>query len=206
MAAQTSVVTSLSIAGGSTPTGKINLRNNALVIDHSGASPIATVAAQIASAYNGGLWDGNGITSSLANNSTHAVGFAERSELTSVPAIFGTVDGTAVLARYTRFGDADLNGVVNLDDFNRLAANFGQSGKFWHQGDFNFNGIVNLDDFNKLAANFGLIAGPGGPTPEDWSMLATRVPEPVWGCVCVGASLMMRRRARTGSRAQPYHL
>jgi uncharacterized protein (TIGR03382 family) len=76
-----------------------------------------------------------------------------------------------------------------------LAANFGLSGKFWHEADFTFDGLVNLQDFNRLAANFGLTAGPGGPTPLDWSNLASAIPEP--GSLCAGvfgAGLLLRRR------------
>jgi hypothetical protein len=199
--AGTSNVKLLTIDGGSTPTGKIDLRNNALVIDHSGSSPIATVAAQIASAYNGGLWNANGITSSMANSSTHGLGFAERSALASVPGIFGAVDADALLVRYTRYGDADVNGLVNLDDFNRLAANFGQSNRFWYQGDFTYNGIVNLDDFNRLAANFGMMVGPEGPAPQDWARLATLVPEPGSAAIatfCAAVALRRRRNLPSG--------
>ena len=60
------------------------------------------------------------------------------------------------------FGDANLQGSVNLTDFNTLAANFGQSGMTWQQADFNGDGIVNLTDFNLLAGNFG-VARAGGP-------------------------------------------
>jgi hypothetical protein len=50
---------------------------------------------------------------------------------------------------------------VNLDDFNVLAANFGQSGRTFTQGDFTYDGTVNLDDFNVLAGRFGIVlAGP----------------------------------------------
>jgi hypothetical protein len=65
------------------------------------------------------------------------------------------VDDTSVLVRYTRYGDHDLSGTVNLDDLNRLASNFGQTDRSWSQGDSDYNGIVNLDDFNRLAANCG---------------------------------------------------
>jgi hypothetical protein len=54
-------------------------------------------------------------------------------------------------------GDANHDGRVNLDDFNVLAANFGQSPRDFTQGDFNYNGIVNLDDFNILASRFGTV-------------------------------------------------
>jgi hypothetical protein len=37
------------------------------------------------------------------------------------------VDGSAVLARLTRYGDANLDGSVNLSDFNALASNFGKA-------------------------------------------------------------------------------
>jgi phosphoheptose isomerase len=59
-------------------------------------------------------------------------------------------------------GDADNDGIVNLSDFNTLAANFGQRPRTFSQGDFNYDGTVNLSDFNLLAARFGtLLAGDG---------------------------------------------
>jgi hypothetical protein len=132
----------------------------------------------------------------MANSSTHGLGYGEASALTTVPPIFGTVDGTAVLVRYTPYGDADLNGVVNLNDFNRLAANFGASGVGWADGDFDYSGSVNLSDFNRLAANFGLSAGPEGPTVEDWAALAAAVPEPAVLAPLACAALLARRRKR----------
>jgi hypothetical protein len=91
------------------------------------------------------------------------VGVAEATDLFTVfPAPFAgtTVDNTSVLVRYTLYGDADLNRSVNLDDFNRLASNFGASPRRWSQGDFTFDTLVNLDDFNRLASNFGLSVAP----------------------------------------------
>ena len=46
---------------------------------------------------------------------------------------------------------------VNLQDFNRLAANFGMTGATYSDGDVNYDGLVNLQDFNRLAANFGMV-------------------------------------------------
>jgi hypothetical protein len=69
------------------------------------------------------------------------------------------VNGQLIIDRnYERLsidGDADLNGTVNLLDFNALATNFGKSGQSWQQGDFDGNGSVNISDFNKLASQFG---------------------------------------------------
>ena len=95
-----------------------------------------------------------------------------------------------------RQGDANLNGAVNLDDFNVLAANFGQANRTWQQGDFTYDGRVTLDDFNALAANFGLSAGPDGPTPADWSALAAAVPESTTLSVVLAAAFLARRRHR----------
>jgi hypothetical protein len=142
--------------------GTLDITDNAAVIDHAGANPIVQVQAEVTRGYNGGTWDGTGITSSTAETTVNtAVGYAESTELfASFPATFAgvTVDDTAVLLRHTVYGDADLNRTVNLADFNRLAANFGGTNRRWSHGDFDFNGLVNLNDFNRLAAQFGLSA------------------------------------------------
>jgi hypothetical protein len=57
-------------------------------------------------------------------------------------------------------GDANRDRTVNLQDFNTLAANFGQSPRNFSQADFNYDGTVNLSDFNILAARFGTSVGP----------------------------------------------
>ena len=59
-------------------------------------------------------------------------------------------------------GDATRDGVVNLADFNILAANFGQSNRPFTEGDFNYDGTVNLLDFNILAGHFGQQVAPAG--------------------------------------------
>jgi hypothetical protein len=74
------------------------------------------------------------------------------------------VDNTSILIKHTFYGDANLDGAVNLTDFNRVAANWGATAlPAWSRGNFDYNDIVNLSDFNKLAANFGAgVAGPDG--------------------------------------------
>jgi len=187
--AASSKVHTLTVDSGTT----LDVTNNAFVVDYgtpapgAEAEPFDTIRARIVAAYNGGAWDQPGITSSMANSSTFAVGYAEASALTTIPSIFLGADSTSVLFRYTRYGDADLSGNVNSDDFNRLASNFGLSGKVWTDGDFNFSGTVNSDDFNLLASSFGLSAGADGVVdPEDWAALAAAVPEPTSALIFVG--------------------
>jgi hypothetical protein len=182
----------------SSPGARIDMSNNSIILDSGAAPVVAGVREQLRTGYNSGLWNGTGINSgTAAANPGHSIGYALATDLfTSFPATFmgEPVDATALLLNYTRTGDANLDGVVNLRDFNRLAANFG-NGDTWFKGDFNFDGITSLVDFDLLAANFGFSASSGGPTPADWAALATLVPEP--GCAAaiaiVGLALPRRR-------------
>ena len=187
-----------------TGTGRMDLADNAATVDYEpGSNPLNSIRSQIISAYNNASWTGGGIGSSLADTTTRGVGYAEASSLTSIPPIFGAVDDTTVLIRLTRYGDADLNGLVNLSDFNRLAGSFGlTSGAVWTQADFNYDGRVNLSDFNLLAANFGLSAAGLGVTPQDWSALAAAVPEPACAAVVFGAAATAALRAARSSSSR----
>ena len=174
-----------------TAPGTLDLTDNDVVIDYDAASPVATLRSTL---HAGGI-----VTSAVATDA--AVGFAEATDLfTAFPATFAgqTIDDTSVLLCVTRRGDANLDGAVNLQDFNRLAANFGATGSArWSQGDFNYDGNVNLIDFNLLAGNFGQTAG-GTLSPEDWSTLAAAVPEP--GGLIVGLSVIASLRRRRTPR------
>jgi hypothetical protein len=171
-----------------------------LIIDYASASPIATVLDQIRSGRGSGAWDGTGIASSLGDSLARGIGYAEASALyTQFPATFAglEVDSTSLLLRLTRYGDANLDLLVNLADFNALASNFGQTGRAWSSGDFNYDQVVNLSDFNLLAANFGLSASPDGPTPQDWAALAAAIPEPATlGMLLVSGTCLRRQRGR----------
>jgi hypothetical protein len=109
------------------------------------------------------------------------------------------VDGSTVIVKFTIYGDANLDAFVDLDDFNRLAANFGGTNKIWSQGDFNYDGRVNLNDFNLLAANFGMTFGPA-LTPADWAALAGAVPEPSAALLFTSALAAVPGRTRRRNR------
>ena len=190
-------VTALTIAGGATPTAKLNLTNNAMAIDYTGTSPASSVRDLLQAGFANGAWTGNGITSSHAaaiaadSSNTHktAIGFAEASAIGNPTTWFGqSVDGTSLLMRYTFSGDANLDGHVNSGDFTSLSQNFNGSGRFWWHGDFNFDGIVNALDFNMIATNFGQVM-----TSE---ALGALVPEPSFACLALSTCLLLRRRPR----------
>ncbi|CAN5683804.1 hypothetical protein BH09PLA1_BH09PLA1_24600 [soil metagenome] len=159
----TSRMKSLTIAGSTNAwTGRLNLADNDLVVDYTGASPIATITNQIKTARGTGVWSGNGITSSLANANRFALGVAEASDVLGVAG--GTfsgqgVDGTAVLVKFTYYGDADLNGIVNFDDYSRIDGGFNNGGNKWSRGDFDYNGVINFDDYSLIDLAFNTQSG-----------------------------------------------
>jgi hypothetical protein len=181
-----SVVNTLSIAGDATPTAKLNLSNNAAIVDYTGASPVATIRQQILSGRGGaGLgktWNGQGITSSTAaaaEPESRSIGFAENATLPLGP--YTTfrgqpVDSTAVLMAFTRTGDANLDGRVNDDDVTIVGASYapGVAGASWATGDFDYNGFVDDDDVTLL----GVFYNPSAPPPTAPSSAAAAVPEP----------------------------
>jgi hypothetical protein len=186
-----------------TNTGTIDLGGSAVIRYPPGGTPAEAVRAQLVTGHNGGTWDGPGINSSRAAGAPgYAVGYAEARQVLNgfpSPASWNgwTVYEDTLLLLCTRYGDADLDGEVNLQDFNRLASNFGSTGAVWTQGDFNYDGIVNLQDFNRLASNFGLGAAGAEVTPDEWARLGAAVPEPgMLGLFGVAATAAMWRRRR----------
>lgn len=149
-------VTRLDLAGGGN--GILDLNDNDMIIDYTGLSPIAAIQGFLQTGYNGGLWNGGQLMTSLGNASVNSLGYAEATDLFTVfPTVFSgqPIDADSIAIKYTFYGDAKLDGNVNLSDFDVLAANFGASPRRWSQGDFTFNFVVNLADFDRLAANFG---------------------------------------------------
>ena len=144
----------------------LDLGSNAMIVDYAGASPLGGIASALASGYAAGAWTGNGIrSSSAAANTAFALGYGEAGTVLGLTGsdtgtfMGQTVDATSVLVRYTRNGDANLDGAVTIADFNALAAKFNATtGVGWVDGDFNYDGQVTIADFNLLAANFNLSA------------------------------------------------
>lgn len=55
----------------------------------------------------------------------------------------------------TRWGDSDLDGEVNFNDFLNLSSNFGRRDATFADGDADGDGGVSFSDFLSLSANFG---------------------------------------------------
>jgi acrosin len=148
-------------------TGKLDLTDNDLIVDYAGASQLAVVQVLINLGRNGGAWNGNGITSSAAAaNAQHntTLGAMEASEFQSIYGVGATFDGriidsSAVLVKYTYYGDADFNGQVNFDDYVRTDNGFNNHLNHWVNGDYDGNGSVNFDDYVLIDLAFNTQSG-----------------------------------------------
>ena len=145
----------------------LDLANGGLVVDYTGASPLPGLLTALTAGYAAGAWTGTGIRSSSAAADAaraHALGVAEASDAlglsgTATTAFLGrTVDATSVLVRYTLYGDADLNGKVDFNDFLRLQSNFGTAAAGFAKGNFNYDSTTDFNDFLLLQSNFGMNA------------------------------------------------
>jgi hypothetical protein len=171
------VTRGLSIAGSTNAwTGKLNLNDNDLVLDYPGGNPtpLPTIVNQIRTARNNGAWNGNGITSSAAAAANPAATTLGAIEAADYLAIYGpaatfsgqTIDNSAVLVKYTWYGDSDFNGKVNFDDYVRIDNGFNSHLSGWTNGDFDLNGVVNFDDYVLIDLAFNVQSGTLRRAPE----------------------------------------
>jgi hypothetical protein len=168
------VLNTLTINSG----GTLDINDNAVIVDYTGASPVAAIRSKIIEGRGGAgfgkQWNGTGITSSAAAQAnvtapeSRSVGYAENAllPLGRYSTFRGQpVDDTAVLIAYTRTGDANLDGVVSNDDVTIVGANFalGLAKPAWALGDFEYNGFVDNDDVTLLGAFYNPTAAPPPP-------------------------------------------
>jgi hypothetical protein len=213
----------ISIAGSSNSwTGKLDLANNDLIAYRGSLSQITNL---VKSGYAGGTWQGNGITSSAAaSDTTHltALGVIQNTPdgTTNGIALYSNFHGTAVynnyvLAGYTYYGDANLDGQVDSSDYTLIDGAYlnNQNSSSpqltgWYNGDFNYDGVINGSDYTLIDNAFnaqGLNLGGGTSDAEIAQVTAqisgpastSAVPEPATlGLLGVAFFGTLRRRPR----------
>jgi hypothetical protein len=204
-----SSVGSLTIAAGAT----LDLANNDLIVNYSGSSPAAAIRAYLQSGFNAGAWNGTGIASSAAAGDASALtglGYAEAADA-GLHSVDGIGVGSAVVVKYTYYGDSSLDGKVDLgNDFNLFLQGFLHGGASWEQGDYNYDGVVNAADFNLFVNGFKAQGNPLGALDSviessallsgaQKAQLVSLVPEPdtlMLACAAAGAAVMVRHRRR----------
>ncbi|HET7091959.1 MAG TPA: hypothetical protein VFI22_00725, partial [Thermomicrobiales bacterium] len=123
------VTKSLSIING----GRLDLNDNDMIVDYTGASPIGTwngsaysgILGLIQTGRNNAAWNGPGIdsTNAAGTGGLTSLGVDEAASQFQITAgqtaLFDsqTVDDTAVIIKYTYAGDANLDGRLNGDDY-----------------------------------------------------------------------------------------
>jgi hypothetical protein len=149
------IVGGLSITGS----GNFDLNDNDAIVN---GGSVNAIQALVTSARNGGNWLGNGLNSSTARTASPAnstLGVMSGGDYLGVyggGAVFAgeAVNAGSVLVKYTYYGDADFNGVVNFDDYSRTDNGFSTGKTGWLNGDFDGNGVVNFDDYSLIDLAF----------------------------------------------------
>src|SRR5205085_3613448 len=93
-----------------------------------------------------------------------------------------SVDGSSVLVIYTYGGDANLDGILNGDDYFQIDSHFNQDGVVfgYYDGDFNYDGSINGDDYFIIDSNWntGSTATPFPTSAAGDLAWVAAVPEP----------------------------
>ncbi len=194
--------------GSLTASGKLNLNDNDLIVRNGAlgtwnGSAYSGVTGAVARGYGNGTFNGAGgivTTQSDATSGTlTTIGVASNADLGR--AVFDGVSLGAddVIAMYTLGGDADLDGVVNGDDYFQIDSAFSQDLRGWFHGDFNYDGVINGEDYFIIDSNFprqgAARLGTASAAPARAPSLIT-VPEPAGIAICLGPLLLARRRRR----------
>jgi len=193
---------SLSITGN----GVLDIGNNRIIIDYS--SPATDPIASIASWIKNGFYNlaGPQIISSdiaaddAASGLSYGIGYADGAD----GAVAGLPSGE-IEVMFTLLGDANLDGIVNSEDFTPFSANVGKNGG-WDKGDFNYDGTINSEDFTPFSANLGksaTLAAAAGALESADSLSLANVPEPASAGLMVMAGLGILRRRRRSLPSQP---
>ena len=199
-----------------------DVASNQVTVNYAGdsPSPAGTLREQLIAGRGGigvgnGVWTGSGIASSAAaaanaiDPESRAVGYAENPAAPLGDLTAAGENDPAILIRYTRTGDANLDGVVNDDDLTIVSANYapGVPNLHWAMGDFDYNGFVDDDDVTLLGAFYDPAAAPLAASAESSTssrsqVTAFVVPEPSTAmlflamCCCAACTATARNSIR----------
>ena len=151
----TNTATSLTITGS----GRLDLANNSLI---TSTSP-ATIRQYLIAGYNGGVWNGTGGISSISANASYNIPASNGGHLTALGYTSGTsAAGMALglatnqtLVKYTIYGDANLDGKVDINDLDIVLSNYlSTNAATWDTGDFYYAGQTEIGDLNVVLSNY----------------------------------------------------
>src|SRR5439155_7464315 len=145
--------------------GLLDLNGNDALIHHGDASSLRT---QLRSGFIGasGTWSGtSGIKTSAGQADSRKIIAIGMRALDS-----GSFDGVSlasgdVVLKETFFGDANLDGLVNSQDYSLIEFNVtnGVTATGWVNGDFNYDGAVTAADYSLIATEYAIQIVSGSP-------------------------------------------
>ncbi len=137
--------------------GSLELNDNDMIIK---ASDIDTIQSLLQQGQNNN-WSGPGIRSAAAAT--------DPANLTTLGMILNTPgqsfdnqssSATDILIKYTYYGDANLDGVVNGDDYTLIDSGFSIGEHYWMNGDFNYDGTIDGSDYSLIDNAFNTQSTP----------------------------------------------
>jgi hypothetical protein len=200
--------------------GRLDLADNDMIVQGAGAAGLAQITSQLKQGFNSGGWNGSaGIISSAAAGdsaqlttlgvilNSNSAGGALMSTFDNQP-----VTAADVLVKYTYYGDANLDGVVNGSDYAFIDNGYNSQGTNdpltgWINGDFNYDGVINGDDYALIDNSFNnqedSLAVSQGATSSELiatstnqiaTVYTTAVPEPATLSLGFGLAMLLQRR------------
>ncbi len=145
--------------------GGANIKAGKLVFDYTGdTTPAATIRTLLTVSYHSGnsTHFDVGQFRSLTADGDHALGWRDN------------IAAKQVMVAYTLYGDATLNGAVDISDLAALGQNWNGTNKVWVQGDFNYDGKVDISDLAYLGQHWN----QSMPSFDGGEAGMARIPEP----------------------------
>ncbi|MGN6366671.1 MAG: beta strand repeat-containing protein [Phycisphaerae bacterium] len=191
----TSKVNALNLLGstGNWLTG-LDLTNNNLIVEDalSKAATIARLQDQVN--YGGAHAAGIYTSAGLPANMTIAVVDNAAAGLSTFGGL--SVDANSILVGAELFGDANIDGKVDLTDLSTVLNHFGTPSTAWTDGNFDGAASIDLTDLSFVLNNFGTTT----PTPGLSAGPSIAAPEPASLAVAVPGLLLLRRRSPSRRR------
>jgi len=137
--------------------GSLDLNDNALIV--TGGSASRNAVLDLTSGYV--KW--GGIMSSI--NGPFGGLAALVNDKGDGTALVGSLGGQSigvndVIVKYTWNGDANIDGLVNADDYFQIDSGYISQNPGWYNGDFNYDNVINADDYFLIDSAFIGQTGP----------------------------------------------
>jgi formylglycine-generating enzyme len=145
---------------GNTFSSQLDLTNKILILQSvdpaDKQSNVAQLTAAVRAGSSGGIWTGNGLTSSTAaNNSNHyAVAIFDNGNLDLSTFDNEPVDAYSLIVTIAHLGDANANGVIDIQDQSIVTNHWQQPATTWDIGDLNLDGFVDIQDLTMVTNNW----------------------------------------------------